>query len=202
MRVLLVDDHKIIRDGLKMLLSLESDFTVVGEASDLPAARSLIIQLHPDLLVVDLNLPSGDGSELIHLARSQPWVIRTVVLTGAIDQETVTRTMALGADGYVTKAESADDLVIALRRVVTGEAYVSASVAKAIPANRSAKFAELSDRERDVLHCMVRGLRAAEIADDLEISLGTVNKHRENFYRKLGVRSAAEAVAIALRAGM
>jgi DNA-binding NarL/FixJ family response regulator len=208
--VLLADDHPIVRDGLRLMLSLAPEFCVIGEAADGQAALQLIQSLRPQILVLDLDLPKLSGLDVLRFLYAQPVEAcapsstkvaspKIVVLTGVVDSVSLRRVLEFGVDGLVDKSSSGQDLVEALRLVSNNQRYVSPTVQSLVDVPEP--FATLSPREREVLAALARGASSKIIADQLGLSLGTVHKHREHLIQKLGVGSAAELVAIAARAG-
>jgi DNA-binding NarL/FixJ family response regulator len=202
-RVLLVEDHSLIRDGIRMLLALERDYQVVGEAGTVAQARELALSERPDIAIVDVGLPDGDGIDLSsELIRSLP-DLRIVILTGDLSERTVVRALGVGAHAYVPKHHNADELFKALGTLREGGRYVSQAVAasyRAPPNATNATFAKLTDREREIVGYLREGQSSKHIARHLDLSVATVRKHRENIMAKLEVHSVAELIAIAMKA--
>lgn len=198
-RVLIADDHPLMREAIKVRLSVEDDLTVVGEASDGTSAVELGKALAPDLVVLDLHMPGLSGSELVSAMRMAAPASRILVLTGSLERHTVRDVLAAGADGYVLKEDETEELVSALRRVAQGERHVSARIAAAFePAGGQP---ELTPREIEILREIARGRGSQQIAAVLGISVGTARKHRENMMNKLGLHNTAEVTAYAIKKG-
>jgi DNA-binding NarL/FixJ family response regulator len=199
-KVLLVDDHPLLRKGLAQLINQEKDLTVCGEADDAGTAMKLIEAQRPDAAVVDITLPDSSGIELIKNIRLR--VPGTVVLVLSMHDEGVyaERVLRAGARGYVSKGESPSRVIEGIRQVLKGEVFVSEKMSVRmlqglVGARREAgglPVDHLTDREFEVLEKIGRGLQVREIAEDLHLSAKTVDAHRENLKRKLGLADAAE----------
>ncbi len=205
--IFLVDDHRIVREGLKALLNAELDFEVIGEAADGNSALDLIEKLQPNVIVVDLNIPGRNGLELLEVAKANYPNIKTIVLSMHASEDYVRPAFANGASGYVLKDACVDDLAHAIRLALAGTRYLSPQLAeRAIDAyldtgNNTAHdhYDTLSQRERQVLLLAVKGHTYAEIADQLIISPRTVETHRNNVMRKLGLNTVPDLVRYAIR---
>jgi len=201
--VVIVEDHSLIRDGLRMLLALERNFRLVGEAGSLAEARRVVAGQQPDIVMLDVGLPDGDGIELAGELLHARQELRILILTGDLGSETVARALAVGAHGYVHKQHNADELFAALNTLRNGGRYVSESVAASFVASRPAAapspLAVLTEREREVVGLLCEGDSSKHIARKLDLSVGTVRKHRENIMAKLDVHSVAELIALALK---
>jgi DNA-binding NarL/FixJ family response regulator len=212
---LLAEDHRILREGLRAIFRGEPDFALVGEASDGREAIAQARELQPDLVILDLSMPRTDGlSALAEIKRVAPNA-RVLVLTVHRTEEYVFTAIEAGADGYLLKDASASELMLAVRSVLAGDRYLCAAVAsqfvtafldgkgkrRAAPKPRL-PLETLSSREREVLKLVAEGYRSREIGDFLCISEKTVEKHRANLMRKLGVRSAAALTAFAMEKGL
>lgn len=201
LRVLIAEDHNLVRDGLRLLLSIQPDMQLVADTDDGREVVPLIVEHRPDILLLDLGLPGLDGLEVMRGLAQTETATRVLVVTARLDATSVRRSLALGASGYLPKSENGDALLDAIRRVAAGETYVSPEVAALFePAAPAAEAEPLTGREREVLALVGEGLSSKEIAKRLGISDLTVRKHRENLCRKLGARNAAELVACAVRA--
>jgi two-component system response regulator NreC len=193
----------MVREGMRMLLSLEDDVTVVGEAGDGASAVALTRQLKPDVLVLDFLLPDFDGAEVLRRIRTEQPDVRVLFVTGSLQRETVRYALGCGAQGYVLKQSGSDELLVALRAVIQGTEYVSPAIATAFePDPVHAPAEPLTARETQILALIAVGERNQAIADQLFISLPTVRKHRENLMRKLDLHNAAELAAFAIRTGL
>jgi DNA-binding NarL/FixJ family response regulator len=200
-RVLIADDHPLVREAIKVRLSVEDDLAVVGEASDGKGAVESGKALAPDLVVLDLHMPGLAGSELVSAMRAAAPASRILVLTGSLERHTVRDVLAAGGDGYVLKEDETEELVSALRRVALGERHVSARIAAAFEPAGGQGEPELTPREIEILREIARGRGSQQIAAVLGISIGTARKHRENMMKKLGLHNAAEVTAYAIKKG-
>jgi DNA-binding NarL/FixJ family response regulator len=200
-RVLIADDHPLVREAVKVRLSVEDDFEVVGEAGDGKAALAAVRTLAPQLVILDLHMPGLSGSELVSAMRAAAPDARILVLTGSLERRTVRDVLAAGADGYVLKEDETEELVSALRRVARGEGHVSARIAAAFEPEGAQGEPELTPREIEILREIARGRGSQQIAAVLGISVGTARKHRENMMKKLGLHNAAEVTAYAIKKG-
>lgn len=205
LRILLIEDHAMIRDGLRMMLSLHRKLRVVGEAATAAEGRARAAALKPDLAIIDVGLPDADGIGLAaELMAAQP-DLRALILTGETDPATVTRALAAGAHGYVPKHYDADELFRAIATLASGGRYVSRTLAQVWqpPASRPSAAQEalgvLTEREREVVTLLCAGDSSKVIARKLDLSVATVRKHRENILGKREVHNLAEVIAIALR---
>ncbi len=208
-RVLIVDDHGSFRSGLRALLETAGDLEVVGEASSGPEAVAGSERLQPDVILMDVTMPGGDGIDATgRIVDASPHVA-VVVLTMDGGDESVHRAIRAGARGYVLKGAQRQELLRAIRAAAAGEAIFGSGVARRLasylaePAMPSARpFPELSARETEILDLMARGRSNAEITNLLGLSPKTVRNHVSNIFAKLGVRDRAEAIVRAREAGM
>ncbi|MGW7536949.1 response regulator [Amycolatopsis sp. NPDC054798] len=197
-RVVLCDDHTMVRAGLRALLAGAGGIEVVGEAATGHEAISLAAALRPDVVLMDLQLGDGmDGVEAIRRIRAVAEPPRVLVLTTYDTDADITRSIAAGATGYLLKAESADELYAAIRAAAAGRTALSAPVADRMMAQLRAPRPGLTDRERDILEQLAQGVGNREIARRLFISEATVKTHLGRIYEKLGVDTRAGAVAVA-----
>lgn len=209
-RVLVADDHRLFRDGLRALLNSAPDIEVVGEAGDGEEVVAKAAAVRPDVILMDLQLPGFNGIEATRrILRSQPGV-RVLVVTMFEDTDTVLAAMRAGARGYILKDTAEEALLRSLRAVASGEAMFGPAVAERLmdylaeathPTGRAA-FPELTDREREVLLLLARGMSNQKVADHMGISLKTVRNHVSNILARLQVADRTEAVARARAAGM
>jgi DNA-binding NarL/FixJ family response regulator len=203
--IVIVEDHSLIRDGLRMLLALERKFQLVGEAGNVADARAVIALKQPTIAIIDVGLPDGDGIELAAtLIQANP-LLRVLMLTGDLSSATVARALAMGAHGYVHKQHNADELFAALGALREGGRYVSQSVAASyVPApgadRATSPLTRLTEREREIVGLLCEGDSSKHVARKLDLSVATVRKHRENIMGKLDVHNVAELIALALRA--
>jgi two-component system, NarL family, response regulator NreC len=202
-RIVLADDHGVVRSGLRMLLDSESDFEVVAEASDVDGARRYVLGHRPNVLVLDLNMPGGSSLEAIPLIREQSPDTQIVVLT--MQQEPAFARSALGAGalGYVLKEAADEELVEAVRRAAAGESYLNPRLGARIASEPApGPPDDLSAREVDVLRLIALGHTNAEIAEQLYLSVRTVETHRSHIQQKLRLSTRAELVGYALERGL
>jgi two-component system response regulator NreC len=208
--IVLADDHRIVRQGLRALLEAEADFSLVGETGDGLEAVRLAERLRPDVVVLDLMMPSINGLEATRQIRNCCPKTHVVILSMHADEAYVLEALKNGASGYVLKDSSADDLARAVRGVVAGRRYLSAPLSeraievyiqKAQETPLDA-YEELTNREREVLHLVAAGHSNAEIAERLSISSRTVETHRANMMHKLNLNSQTDLIRYALKRGI
>lgn len=208
-RVLAADDQRVIREGIAMLLGLLPGVEVVGTAADGEQALSMITELHPDVVLMDLRMPRVDGVEATRRIRQDHPDVKVVVLTTYADDRSVIDALRAGAVGYLTKDAGAEEIRQALERVTSGQAVLDPAVqghlVKAIAGaapGPSAPVAGLTRRETEVLALVAEGLSNAEIAARLVVSEATVKSHLNHLFPKIGVRDRAQAVSFAYRHGL
>lgn len=187
-RILLLDDHGVLREGIKRLLQAEPDFNVCGEAESVKQALESLRALGPDVLISDISLGEGNSFELIELLVRAGTGTRILVLSMHDNPAFVSKALSLGARGYVTKASTAAELVPALRALVADSVYVSSDIQK--PKSRAAP--KLTQREHEALKLLVRGLPPKAIATELGITDKTLYNHRANLMLKLDARNLAD----------
>ena len=200
-RVMLVDDHTMVRRGLATFLKVFDDLQLVGEAESGEAAIQLCGQVQPDVVLMDMVLPAMDGVASTRMIRQKFPQVQVIALTSFKTAELVRNALEAGAIGYLLKDVSADDLVRAIRAAHAGRATLSPEAAQTLveTANQPARGPSLTERELDVLVLMVEGLNNTQIAGKLTVSPSTVKSHVSNILAKLGVASRTEAVTLALR---
>jgi two-component system response regulator NreC len=207
-RILLVDDHTLVRAGVRRILEAQPGMTVVGEVSDGQAALEFVRANPLDVLVLDLTMPGTDGFEVLRRVKAEPSGIKVLVLTMHVNAEYVARAVQDGADGYLLKDSAVQDLVAAIEAVQAGRAYYSPPVQRELSELLRGHFAPprpmdlLTEREREVLKLVAAGLSTKEIAAKLDISTRTVETHRANLMRKLNLKSVALLTQFAIREGM
>ncbi|MCC6189608.1 MAG: response regulator transcription factor [Anaerolineales bacterium] len=209
-RIVLADDHPVVRHGVRGLLQAEPEFVVVGEATDGLETVQLVEKLQPEVLVVDLMIPGVNGLEVIRQIRQRLPLIRIVVLSMHANEPYVLEALRNGAAGYVLKDSSAGDLVLAVRQVLAGQRYLSPPLSeRAVEAylqrSRETSFDPydaLTEREREVLHLAAEGLSNPDVAARLSISPRTVETHRANLMRKLGLKTQTDLIRYALKRGI
>ncbi|MFC1879149.1 response regulator [Chloroflexota bacterium] len=201
-RVMLVDDHAVVRSGLSAFLLAYDDLDLVGEASNGERALRLCQPLMPDVILMDLVMPGWNGAETTRRIRQQYPTIEVIALTSFKDVDMVQDVLAAGAKGYLLKNVSAKDLAAAIRSVHAGDPILASEITQALieETNRPVPVTfDLSQRELEVLGLMVAGLNNREIAERLFVSRSTVKFHVSNILSKLGVTGRTEAVSVALK---
>lgn len=201
-RVMLVDDHTMVRRGLATFLNAFDDLELAGEAENGQSAIKLCAKLNPDVVLMDMMMPDMDGATATRKIREQFPKVQVIVLTSFKEEELVKNALEAGAIGYLLKDVSANDLVKAIRAAHEGRATLSPEAAQALVHAASQPPApghDLTERERGVLALMVEGLNNTQIAGKLFVSPSTVKSHVSSILSKLGVTSRTEAVALALR---
>ena len=203
-RVLLADDHAIVRTGLREILADTGDIVVAGEAGNGQEVLARIRETQFDLVVLDLSMPGRNGLELIKQIKSERSGLRVLVLSMHSEAQYAVRALRAGASGYLTKESAADQLVAAIRRIAAGGAFVSPETAErlALDFNRPADalpHTRLSDREYQVFQLIVAGEPVSAIAKRLSLSVKTVSTHKANLMEKMGIDNQAELVRYALR---
>lgn len=206
-RIVLADDHPVVRAGIKTMLEKEADLRVVGEIGEGGQVESLTSHWQPDVLVLDINMPGLDPVATTRHLKEQCPALHILVLTAYDDDAYVTGLLSAGATGYLLKEEALETLVAAIRAVARGESWLSQRVAgrlarKAVARAEGAEPEPLTPREREVLRLLALGLSNDEIAEKLVITRRTVQNHVSAIYGKLGLASRAEAVLYAIRHGV
>ncbi|MEW5869796.1 MAG: response regulator transcription factor [Chloroflexota bacterium] len=210
-QLLLVDDHEVVRTGLRMLLEGQPDIQIVAEASNAAEAIQMTAELEPDVVVMDITLPDLSGIEATRRLKQAHPHIHIVALTIHEDEQYFFEMLQAGASGYVPKRAAPQDLISAIRAAHSGEIYIYPSLAKALVTDflgraqaesGEASLDLLTTRELEVLELLAEGNTNEEIADHLVISKHTVARHRENLMRKLELHSRSELVKYAIRKGL
>ncbi len=203
-RVVLADDHAVVRKGIRDFLEEDGDIQVIAEAGDGAKVKEMLTMLQPDVAVLDVRMPHATGIEVTRWIREQKLPIQVVILTAYDDDPFVVAAMQAGANGYVMKSAEAEDITAAVRSVYRGESAIAPEIAQKVlthlVVNHSPATLDepLTDRERDILQWAARGLTNKGIGAKLSISDRTVQGHLANIYAKLGVNSRTEAVTKAL----
>jgi DNA-binding NarL/FixJ family response regulator len=200
--ILVVDDHPMVRDGLRRLIGQQPDLFCCGEAGTAADTLEAVIRLKPDLVILDLRLKGGDGLELIKALKSQHPDLKILILSQYEAPIYVERALRAGALGYVVKAQAAEEILKAVQATLTGEVYLTRGMAAVLlrrfvgfgPKPAGEGIEPLTDRELHVLHLLGSGLSTRQIAVELNLSFKTIETHRENIKRKLGLRGAAALV--------
>ena len=209
-RILLAEDHAVVREGTRKLLESQPDFEVVGEAGDGEEAVELTKQLHPEVVIMDITMPKLSGIEATKQIKALYPSMAVLVLTGYDYDEYVFALIEAGAAGYLLKEATGDELIDAIRLVKAGEPAVHPRIMRKIlehlrtPVQEPAEIAtaeSLTEREMEVLRWAVKGMSNKEIADALCLSVRTVQAHLQNIFNKLGVGSRSEAIVYALKKG-
>jgi DNA-binding NarL/FixJ family response regulator len=206
MRVVIADDHGIVRSGVRMLLERQSDIQVIGEASDGAEARDLVIREKPDLAILDVKMPKLTGLQATREIREQVPEVSVLILSMYDDDRYLFEALKAGASGYVLKAQADADLMAAVRAVEKGEPFLTPAAQRALIKDVLGEGAERSDdltpREQEVVKLVAEAHTNKEIAEILHLSEKTVENHRSNAMRKLGMRDRVELVRYAIRKGL
>jgi DNA-binding NarL/FixJ family response regulator len=209
-KVLLAEDHTVVRQGLRKVLETELDLCVVAEVDDGLKVAERVCESEPDIVLLDLGLPGLHGLEVIRQIRRRAPAARTLVLSMHAHEQYVLGALRNGADGYLLKGSNSEELIAAIRKIAGGGRYVSADVSNHLvsafldhgPAPVAGLYETLTDREREVLNLMAEGCTNLELAERLYISVRTVETHRANVMHKIGLRSQTDVVRYALRRGI
>lgn len=198
-RIMIVDDHPLIRDGLRMKITLQDDLIVCGEATTEETAVELVKQLCPDLVLIDISLIGGNGIELVKRVRVLNRTIKMLVVSTFHESLYGERALRAGALGYLNKQESNEKLIEAIRTVLKGDRYVSAEATQRLVSqalgNRAVTddpLEALTDRELEIFRLIGAGVSTSAIAEQLFLSIHTIDSHRENIKKKLGAKSGSE----------
>ena len=198
-RILIVDDHSMVREGLRLRISAFADLEVCGEATTEEEAMVLIEQSNPQLIIVDISLKSGHGLELMKRVKASYPNINMLVSSGFQESLYAERSLRAGALGYLNKQDSGEKVIDAIRTVLRGERYVSPEITQRLVSQSLGNKNEskdpidlLTDRELEILRMIGKGQTSGAIANDLFLSSHTIDTHRENIKRKLGLKNAAE----------
>lgn len=206
-KVLIADDHTIVRDGLKQILDDAGNISVVAEAADGREVIDLVRRHHPDVVLLDISMPGRGGLDVLKdLTNMQP-APATLVLTMHPEEHYAVRAVRAGAAGYLTKSSAAEELVDAIRKVAGGGRYVTQSVGERLlmefqRSGEQLTYETLSDREHQVMCLIARGLRVADIAEELSLSAKTISTYRSRILKKLDLKTNAEIVRYAINEGL
>ncbi len=210
-KILIADDHTIVREGVRMILAKERDIEVVGEAGDGREALDLVDRLRPDVVIMDLSMPGMGGIEATKHIKERHPAVNVLALTMHEDESYVFQLLRAGASGYVLKRAAAQDLVQAVRAAARGEAFLYPSITRKVvedylkrveQGEERARYDGLTEREREVLTLIAQGLTNQHIAQKLYISIKTVQTHRAHILEKLGLHDRTELVRYAIRKGL
>jgi two-component system invasion response regulator UvrY len=206
-RIVIADDHELIREGVKKIIRACADIRIVGEAADLARTLALVARHAPDVVVLDISLPGHEGLEgLAELRRSFP--AQKVVMLSMYDEERyAVSALRAGACGYITKAMAAEELVRAIRQVVAGTTYIGPELAelmarRALDPAPLASHLSLTPRETEIVALIGAGMQVKQVAAELGISVSSVNTYRNRIFRKMGLASNAALIRYALKAGL
>jgi DNA-binding NarL/FixJ family response regulator len=207
-RIVIADDHAVLRAGLKMLLNAQSDMLVVGEAREGVEVPAAVRSLLPDVLLLDISMPNGDGLQVLHDVKRSHRDLRVLILTMHEEEGYLRRALELGASGYCPKSAADSELISAIRAVMRGDLYIHPSHAKILldkvlpsAARTSSSPADLSERECEVLKLVARGHTNQAAAEQLGLSIKTVESYRARGMEKLGLASRAALVRFAIGEG-
>jgi len=198
-RIALAEDQRLVREAMVALLSREPDFELVGEAATGREAAEIALRERPDVLLLDISMPEGSGLEVARALHQQAPEVRMLALSVHTDAASVQGMMKAGAMGYVDKFSAFDELVRAIRTVMRGACYLAPQVTREALEETAS---ELTAREREIIALLAEGRRSPQIAEALSISPATVETHRRNIMRKLGLHSVAALTRYALRSGL
>jgi len=209
-KILLVDDHKILRDGIRSLVKGYDDIEVIGEAADGKTALQMVQELQPDLVVMDISMPDMNGIDATRKIRNNYPDIKVIALSMHHDKQFVSEIFRAGASGYLIKDSAFDELDHAIRVVMSGKTYINPQIASLVVESLVSQssstppqsFALLTEREREVLQLISEGRSTKQIAFDLSVSSKTVESHRRQVMGKLNIRSVAELTKFAIREGL
>ena len=209
-KVFVVDDHAIVREGLTLLINREADLAVCGAAEEMHSALRTIETLNPDILIVDISLNGPDGLDLLKTIRSKDPELPVLILSMHDESIYAERALRAGANGYIMKQEATERVLVALRRILNHEIYVSDRVANKMlqqyvgvsGSPRRSPFEDLSDRELEVLRLIGEGYSTREIAENLHISVKTVETYQGHLKEKLGLKNSRELFQFAIRAAI
>jgi len=209
-RILLVDDHKILRDGIRSLLKGYDDMEIVGEAADGRTAIRLVKELSPDVVIMDISMPDLNGIDATRKIIADNLNVHIIALSMHYDKQFISETFKAGASGYLIKDSAFDELEHAVRIVMDGKTYMNPQIASLVveslvsqstPSRRKA-FSLLTEREREVLQHIAEGKSTKQIATDLSVSAKTIESHRRQVMGKLNIRNVADLTKYAIREGL
>lgn len=209
-RILIADDHALLRQGLRLLLEQNKDLQVVGEAADGHTAVSMAAELKPDVVLMDIRMPDLNGMDATRQMLTNEPKMKVIALSAQCDTHSTQEMLRAGAAGYVVKGNPYDELAAAIKSVVSGKVYLSPNVAGTVVRGfieagqtpRSTAFTALSAREREVLQLTAEGKTGKQIASQLKVSVKTIETHRRNIMDKIGADSIAALTRYAIREGI
>lgn len=200
--VFLVEDHKMVRDGLSALINIERVFRVIGDCGNGADALAMLARSQPEIAILDLMIPQIDGIELTRRIKAQWPEVIIIMLTASTDTAVIRSAVAAGVDCFLRKHDDSRELLDALYEARAGRIALSGEIQQLISGGSPEVDVQLTARERQIVTLISRGMTNDEIGAALNISLGTARKHRENLMKKLKVRNAAELTAYAMQAGL
>lgn len=203
-KILIVDDHGVVRAAISHILSHDKDFEVIGEAADGASAIELTEKLRPDVVLMDIELPDLSGLEVTQVLKQKNPHTKVLAITGHTESLISTKLEKFGADGYVSKETDAEQIIIAIKTIHTGHPYFSADIAKKLITASASKdndspLAQLSDREKEVVALILNGMKPTDIAKRLNLSPKTVNTFRYRIFEKLNITNDVELALLAIR---
>jgi DNA-binding NarL/FixJ family response regulator len=209
-KILLADDHRLFRDGLRTLLNKQADMEVVGETCDGPETIKAAQDKKPDVVLMDISMPNLNGIDATRRIRTDNSSGKVIILSMHSNQKFVIESLRAGAAGYMLKDCAIDELLIAIRHVASGQIYLARAIEetvikdylKLVASKPDSAFSALSAREREVLQLLARGLSTKEIAVEINVSIKTVETHRKQIMDKLGIHSIAQLTKYAIREGL
>jgi DNA-binding NarL/FixJ family response regulator len=206
-KIVIADDHAIVREGFKRIVASVDDMEVVGEAADGSEVMQRVRESNFDVLVLDLTMPGRSGMDLIKLVHAEKPRLRILVLSMHGELQYAVRAIRSGASGYLTKESAPAQLVQVLRKIAGGGAFISAEVAEhlalsAMPGASAAAHESLSDREFEVFRLLVAGMSVTDIADRLKLSVKTISTHKANLMQKMGLENHSELIRYAIQHGV
>ena len=201
-KVFIADDHTLIREGIKNLISLESDIKLVGETSNPFEVIDLIRKTNCDILILDISMPGKNGLDLLKEIKAAEINVKVLIMTMLPEEQFAKRMLKVGASGYLTKDSASTDIITAIRRIAGGKKYVSQSLAEKLATDLDESAEKepqeiLSDREFQILYLIATGKTQTEIADELTISISTVNTYRSRILQKLNLQNNADIIHFA-----
>jgi DNA-binding NarL/FixJ family response regulator len=210
LKILLADDHRLFRDGLRNLLDKQADMEVVGETSDGPQTVTTVLEKKPHVVLMDISMPNLNGIDTTRKIVGDNSLSKIIMLSMHSDQKFVIESLKAGATGYLLKDCAIDELTAAIRAVAAGQIYLAREIEKAVikdylklaVSKPDSVFSTLSSREREVLQLLARGLSTKEMASELNVSIKTVETHRKQIMDKLGIHSIAQLTKYAIREGL
>ena len=201
-RLVLIDDHPIVREGLKTFLGLQDDLSIVAEAGSLKEGLELVAESEPDLILLDVQLPDGNALKALESFKQRAPKAKLLILTSVLDDFGVKEAMQLGASGYVLKHSGPKALVDYIRAVLRGELALDPSALKALANQPTNPIAQLTPREKDVFLAIAKGLSNKQIATELDIAEKTVKTHATSVFSKLNVKDRVQVVLLAKKLGL